>query len=196
MIQPEFKSLIVILTDKLFRIPEYQRHYSWQPKQRNELFEDIKKLQAAREKYEERIHFMATVVCLKTKDRPPQVGSNTFYIYDIVDGQQRLTTLVILLKALSLKLRAEDELNEANELDKLLVKDDGKLIILQNNHDNRFIIRNYLSNGQKPEAKDIKTVADRNLSEAIKDCEKFVSSYANSVNLLALVKNHLYFIFQ
>jgi hypothetical protein len=27
MIQPEFKSLSVILSDKLFRIPEYQRHY-------------------------------------------------------------------------------------------------------------------------------------------------------------------------
>lgn len=85
MIQPEFKPLIVILSDKLFRIPEYQRHYSWQTKQRNELFEDIKKLQAAREKYDERTHFMATIVCLKTKDKE-KVGSNTFYVYDIVDG--------------------------------------------------------------------------------------------------------------
>jgi uncharacterized protein with ParB-like and HNH nuclease domain len=112
MIQPEFKPLIVILSDKLFRIPEYQRHYSWQTKQRNELFEDIQKLQTVREKYDERTHFMATIVCLKTKDKE-QVGSNTFYVYDVVDGQQRLTTLVILLKAISFKLRTEEQLDEA-----------------------------------------------------------------------------------
>ncbi|MEH2328554.1 DUF262 domain-containing protein [Nostoc sp.] len=194
MIQPEFKPLIEILTNKLFRIPEYQRHYSWQTKQRNELFEDIKKLKESREKYEERIHFMATVVCLKTKDRQ-QVGSNTFYIYDVVDGQQRLTTLVILLKAISLKLSYDKQDDEANDLDKILVKDDGRLIILQNNHDNRFILRNYLKDGQKPEDIDIKTVADNNLLQAIKDCEKTVNSYTNTVNLLALVKNYLYFIF-
>jgi len=190
MIQPEFKPLIVILSDKLFRIPEYQRHYSWQTKQRNELFEDIKKLQTARERYDERTHFMATIVCLKTKDKQ-QVGSNTFYVYDVVDGQQRLTTLVILLKAISLKLRNEEQLDEAKDLDKLLVKDDGRLIILQNNQDNRLILRHYLNDGQKPQADSIKTVADKNISEAINDCDKFVNSHPNVVNLLALVKNSL-----
>lgn len=195
MIQPEFKSLNVILNDKLFRIPEYQRHYSWQSRQRNELFEDITKLQLAREKYDDRIHFMATIVCLKTKDKK-QVGSNTFFIYDVVDGQQRLTTLVILLKALSLKLTKDSQFDEAKELDKLLVKDDGRLIILQNNHDNRLVLRNYLKDGQKPEGDAIKTDADRNLSKAIKDCEKFVNSHPKPVDLLAIVKNCLYFIFQ
>ena len=195
MIQPEFKPLIVILSDKLFRIPEYQRHYSWQPRQRNELFEDIKKLQAAREKYDERTHFMATIVCLKTKDKE-QVGSNTFYIYDVVDGQQRLTTLIILLKAISIKLHLDKQIDEAKELDKLLVKDDGRLIILQNNHDNRIILRNYLKDGQKPDKSSVKTTADRNISQAIKDCEKFVNTHSATVKLLTLVKNYLYFIFQ
>lgn len=195
MIQPEFKSLSVILSDKLFRIPEYQRHYSWQKKQRNELFEDIRKLHKAREKYEDRTHFMATIVCLKTKEKQP-VGSNTFYIYDVVDGQQRLTTLIILLKAISIKLTDENQVDEARELDKLLVKDDARLIILQNNHDNRDILRNYLKNGQKPEANSIKTTADKNISQAIKECGIFVNFYAETVSLLALIKNHLYFIFQ
>jgi hypothetical protein len=39
------------------------------------LFEDIKKLELAREKHDERTHFMATIVCLKTKDKE-QVGSH------------------------------------------------------------------------------------------------------------------------
>ncbi|MEN9280038.1 MAG: DUF262 domain-containing protein, partial [Gloeomargarita sp. DG_1_4_bins_134] len=194
MIQPEFKSLFEILSNKLFRIPEYQRHYSWQSKQRGELFNDIEKLELAREKYGDRIHFMATIVCLKTGNE--QVGSNTFDTYDVVDGQQRLTTLVILLKAISLKLRDKEQHNEANELDRLLVKDDARLIILQNNHDNPAILRKYLEKGEKPKVDSIKTTADKNISEAIKDCEKFVNKHPNAVKLLALVKNYLYFIFQ
>lgn len=190
---PEFKPLIEILNGKLFRISEYQRHYSWQTKQRNELFQDIEKLKTAREKYDERTHFMATIVCLKTKDKE-QFGSNTFYIYDLVDGQQRLTTLVILLKAISLKLIRDAQDDEAKDLNKLLVKDDGRLIILQNNHDNRMILRKYLESGEKPNK--LETIADSNLAQAIEDSEKFVNSYSEPLNLLFLVKNYLWFIFQ
>ena len=89
---PQYQPLGKILIDKIFRIPEYQRHYSWQKKQREELFEDIKKLQLVKGKYENRTHFMATVVCLKTRKKIP-FGSNNFYVYDVVDGQQRITTL-------------------------------------------------------------------------------------------------------
>jgi hypothetical protein len=196
MINPEYNPLSVVLRDKLFRIPEYQRHYSWQARQRHELFEDIKKLETAKEKYDERTHFMATIVLLKTKNKE-KVGSNTFYIYDVVDGQQRLTTLVILLKAISLKLQSneqEEEQNEAKELDKLLVKDDGRLIILQNNHDNRLILRNYLKDGQKPETSSLTTIADNNISQAIKDCEFFVDAHPDKIELLAIVKSSLNFI--
>jgi hypothetical protein len=194
MIQPEYKPLIVVLSDKLFRIPEYQRHYSWQARQRDELFEDIKKLKEAREKYDDRTHFMATIVFLKTKDKE-KVGSNTFHIHDVVDGQQRLTTLVILLKAISLKLKVDEE-HEAAELDKLLVKNDGRLIILQNNHDNRELLRDYLKDGRKPDPRSIETIADNNISQAIKDCEKFVNDNTNTIDLLDIVKNSLYFIIQ
>jgi len=194
MIQPEYKPLIVVLSDKLFRIPEYQRHYSWQARQRDELFEDIKKLKEAREKYDDRTHFMATIVFLKTKDKE-KVGSNTFHIHDVVDGQQRLTTLVILLKAISLKLKVDEE-HEAAELDKLLVKNDGRLIILQNNHDNRELLRDYLKDGRKPDPRSIETIADNNISQAIKDCEKFVNDNTNTIDMLDIVKNSLYFIIQ
>jgi hypothetical protein len=196
MIQPEFKPLIDVLSGKLFSIPEYQRHYSWTRKQRIDLFRDILKLMDARKIYEDRVHFMATIVCLKTHDRQ-QVGSNSFYVYEVVDGQQRLTTLIILLKAISLRLGAESQIDEEKELNKLLVKDDGRLLILQNNHDNRMLLRNYLQYGTVPLLEDIKTAADANINEAIKDCTRFVNSPTmNTIGLLSLVKNYLYFIFQ
>ncbi|MFD2523297.1 DUF262 domain-containing protein [Emticicia soli] len=196
MIQPEFKPLIDILSGKLFSIPEYQRHYSWTNKQRTDLFKDILKLLKAREIYEDRVHFMATLVCLKTHDKK-QIGSNSFFIYEVVDGQQRLTTLIILLKAISKRLFIEKQFDEEKELNKILLKDDGRLIILQNNHDNRMLLRNYLKDGSIPNEIDIKTIADENISQAIKQCEKFVNSSAiDTISLLSLVKNYLYFIFQ
>ncbi len=196
MIQPEFKPLIDILSGKLFSIPEYQRHYSWTKKERMDLFRDILKLHKARDTYDDRIHFMATIVCLKTQNKQ-EVGSNSFYIYEVVDGQQRLTTLIILLKAICLRLEKERQTEEAKELNKLLVKDDGRLIILQNNHDNRMLLRDYLNNGKKPNTSDLRTTADENISEAITQCESFInSSQLNSIELLSLLKNYLYFIFQ
>lgn len=196
MIQPEFKPLVDILSGKLFSIPEYQRHYSWTNKQRIDLFRDILKLLEARKTYEDRVHFMATIVCLKTHEKQ-QVGSNSFFIYEVVDGQQRLTTLIILLKAIAKRLNTEQQLDEEKELNKILVKDDGRLIILQNNHDNRMLLRNYLKDGSIPNENDIKTIADENINQAIKDCEKFVNSTSlDVIPLLSHVKNYLYFIFQ
>ena len=75
----------------------YQRFYSWQPNQRRDLFMDI---EYVTELPNTEHHFMSTIVCYKTPDTiesPPFV----FGIYDVVDGQQRLTTLIILLKAIS-----------------------------------------------------------------------------------------------
>ncbi|MDP2852130.1 MAG: DUF262 domain-containing protein [Gallionella sp.] len=198
MIQPEFKSLNTILSDKLFSIPEYQRHYSWQTKQRQDLFGDIKKLSEAKRDS----HFMATIVCLNTQTSEI-TGSDNFYVHDIVDGQQRLTTLVILLKAISLKLRGDGQIAEADKLDDLLVKGDKRLIILQNNHGNKSLLRSFLELNDAEKADNFyqktdqkfETVADKNLCQAIKDCNEFVNTVSNTIDLLGLVKNKLWFIF-
>jgi hypothetical protein len=141
---------------------------------------------------------MATIVCHKTRETEA-VGSTLHSIYEVVDGQQRLTTLIVLLKSISKSLRTTntiDSLREAEDLDRLLVKGDGRLIILQNNHDNRQILRNYLERGILPAENDIRTNADKNINNAIKDCERQVALWANDIDLLTLVKNCLFFIFQ
>ena len=72
-----------------YGIPVYQRNYKWSKEQCEQLFEDV--LQA----YEtDRYHFTGAVVykLLKTENKIDH--------YIIIDGQQRLTTVYILLKAL------------------------------------------------------------------------------------------------
>ena len=72
-----------------YSIPVYQRNYEWSAEQCEKLFEDI--LNAHRL---DRYHFTGSVVysLLKTE--------NKIDYYVIIDGQQRLTTIYILLKAL------------------------------------------------------------------------------------------------
>lgn len=93
-IDPKSLSFWKLVTDRLFRIPAYQRAYSWGSKQRQDLFNDLVNLYQKGHDY----HFMATVVGLVSGKKT--LGTDEFDLVDVVDGQQRLTTLVLLLKAI------------------------------------------------------------------------------------------------
>lgn len=196
-LEPKYYVLEELLERRLFRIPEYQRAYSWETKQRQDLFDDITKIL----QYPiDRHHFMATVVCLDTKLKM-EIGADEFSTVNIVDGQQRLTTLIILLKAISkqFNLKNKQEKDLKKKLDELLVKGDKRLILLQTNHDSYKIFTDYLRKGTIPEKKKIQTQADLNLFTAFTDCETFVKKWGekkrNLVDLLRILRNRLGFIF-
>lgn len=75
-----------------FRVPPYQRSYSWESQQRNDLLDDIRRLAEHRSGAEPVMHFTGTLVA-----RPTTEGSA---LHDIIDGQQRITSLVILCSEL------------------------------------------------------------------------------------------------
>src|SRR6266542_1162801 len=101
-IRPQYLTFAKLFDGRLFRIPEYQRAYSWTSHERQDLFDDIEKTHA---KGAEAGHFMAAVVGLR---RTKQIlGTDEYHVMEIVDGQQRLTTLIILLNALNLVLDPE-----------------------------------------------------------------------------------------
>jgi uncharacterized protein with ParB-like and HNH nuclease domain len=77
-----------ILTDKrTYEIPPYQRAYSWKVEHVNELMEDL--YEAFENKSEE--YFIGSIIAIETtKD----------ICFEIVDGQQRLTTLTLILAKL------------------------------------------------------------------------------------------------
>ena len=188
-VQPIYTSLTELLSNRLFYIPNYQRAYSWRKEHRTDMFDDIKKLKNERE---DSFHFMATIVGLRRGER--KIATNRYHLIDIVDGQQRITTLVLLLKAIERTLPAEDE--EARELRKLLVKgDETSPILLQTNHDRRYYFANYLRTGVFPPIEEAQTLADRELLSAIHECEVFVNKWDNGIELLGIIKNQLTFIF-
>ncbi len=196
-LEPKYYVLGELLERRLFRIPEYQRAYSWETKQREDLFEDITKILGHPS---DRHHFMATVVCLNT-DKKEAIGADEFTTVNIVDGQQRLTTLIILLKAISKQLDSKNQQHKdlKKKLNDLFVKGDKRLILLQTNHDSYRIFTDYLKDGSIPGKDQIQTQADLNLHTAFTECEDFVTKWLEHkrslIDLLLILRNRLGFIF-
>ncbi len=83
----------VFCDDFVLRIPHYQRPYRWKLENADELFSDLLAFLGddATKIDELAPYFLGSIVLVKDPDRPEA---------DIIDGQQRLTTLTMLLAAL------------------------------------------------------------------------------------------------
>lgn len=194
-VRPDYYTLNKLLANRLFRIPHYQRAYSWQSEHRAAMFDDIKKL---KNQPADSFHFMATVVGLKREEEKKEIATEEYDFIEIVDGQQRITTLVILLKAIEQKLNHEkaDEHELAQELQKLLVKqDEASLILLQTNHDGSRHFANYLRSGNHSSPEGTRTLANYELLSAIDECKSFIDDWNNPVELLGILKNKLTFVY-
>jgi uncharacterized protein with ParB-like and HNH nuclease domain len=84
-------------------IPDFQRDYTWEDKDITRLFDDLLLGFSTRSKHSSGHFFGATVWNLRTRAK-----LETEFIlpsYDIVDGQQRITTCLLLLISLHFKIR-------------------------------------------------------------------------------------------
>ncbi|MCQ2904871.1 RloF [Helicobacter pylori] len=88
-----------IFQEEGYSIPNYQRDYAWKDKNFRDLWEDLEEAIGYNKKGYE--HFIGTMVVAKNEDNKK--------LYDIIDGQQRTTTIFMLLHVLA---------NEQNEKDK------------------------------------------------------------------------------
>lgn len=97
----------VFCGDYDFRIPEYQRPYAWEADQAEQLVEDLAE---ALERGGDEPYFLGSIVLIKQQGDPRA---------EVIDGQQRLTTLTVLLAVLR-DLTVNQAL--ADELDKMIVE--------------------------------------------------------------------------
>lgn len=76
-------------------VPVYQRNYTWDTKNVFQLLNDIHSLleDVVRNKNKDAYHFIGSIVNLRR-------GDGIFYEREIIDGQQRLTTIFLILYAL------------------------------------------------------------------------------------------------
>ena len=101
--------------NKQFLIPVYQRYYSWDIEQCNRLWNDIVEMQ----KKGKVGHFVGSIVNIAEQAMPTGVQK-----YMSIDGQQRKTTLALLLLALRDYAinNPEDTTINARRIDNMLLK--------------------------------------------------------------------------
>lgn len=120
---------------KQFLVPVYQRYYSWGQEQCERLWADIVKMQ----KTGKPGHFVGSIVNIAEQAMPTGVQK-----YMIIDGQQRMTTLTLLLIALrdyALANPADSTINANRINNKLLGNNDEegndrhKLLLTESDRD-------------------------------------------------------------
>lgn len=95
----DFNSKPIVLqtffTDKKYTIPRYQREYSWGKEQLEDFYLDIvSNIKEENGVYETQEYFFGTVILVGNMEKPNKP-------IEIIDGQQRITTITIFLSVLS-----------------------------------------------------------------------------------------------
>jgi len=99
-----------LFENSVFKIPNYQRGYSWETPHREDLLEDLEAIDDEMDKK----HYTGTIV-LKEHQEKIKGSGETYTKYDVVDGQQRITTFLIFLDVIIKELRRINTV-ESNEI--------------------------------------------------------------------------------
>ncbi|MBI2913122.1 MAG: DUF262 domain-containing protein [Chloroflexi bacterium] len=99
----DFINASTLLRDGIYEVPDYQRNYAWVSQQLRDLWEDVSGILPNAD------HYTGTVI-VKKLENLTKLGK-AFSRFELIDGQQRLTTTVILLASIcqELKKRASDD---------------------------------------------------------------------------------------
>lgn len=92
----EYPLAKIFSSDFEYLIPSYQRPYAWTTDQASELFDDLYDFYRSED---DEGYFLGSIVLIKEEGNPKA---------EVIDGQQRLTTLTILLAAIAAQLEGED----------------------------------------------------------------------------------------
>lgn len=100
--QTELLSLSKIFTERLFRIPDYQRGYSWTDRQLKDFWSDLVLLDDGRDHYTGvlTLEQVSGEGYARWIDDLWIIDSKRYTPFYVVDGQQRLTTSLVLLQAI------------------------------------------------------------------------------------------------
>lgn len=151
---------------RFFEIPKYQRGYAWEVQNIRELFDDIVESIESNSN-----HYIGTIVLSKAGD-----DDEKFYV---VDGQQRITTISLIISALIKSLSAKD----LDYYERFFLKEDDRYRITPLNRDKDFFI-NLLNNVVgEPENK-----SQRYLKSAVEEISFKVAQIPDKLKFLKSVE--------
>lgn len=189
----------IFSTDFFFNIPDYQRPFAWEDSNFQDLIDDLVSAQS------EKNYFLGTIVLHKKNERNS---------YDVVDGQQRLTSLLILFACLrdlivdplfkknlhGKILQEENRVDGIPEMPRVSVKDRQifREIVLENGGTiQKFKINDY-SESQKryiQAIKIFKNTIDKYSQEQLQKFVQFINQHCTIIYLSASTFNDAFKLF-
>jgi uncharacterized protein with ParB-like and HNH nuclease domain len=125
-------SISKIFTERILRIPDYQRGYAWKEKQLKDFWTDLIQLESGKN------HYIGVLTLEEVPEDTLQrwtednwiIQAKSYSAYYVVDGQQRLTTTIVLIQAITELMKSGQKLNytSSDEIRKKFIydsKDDG-----------------------------------------------------------------------
>ncbi|WP_280139247.1 DUF262 domain-containing protein [Geodermatophilus dictyosporus] len=98
---------------RCFRVPRYQRAYAWELDDVDDLCDDIEAVVATQDGRGtlKGSHFFGTLVTVLV----PETAASRSHYHEVVDGQQRLTTFCLFLRAIAMRATQEAESAKAEQ---------------------------------------------------------------------------------
>lgn len=146
-----------IFAGKLLQIPDYQRGYAWDAQNWSDFLDDLELLEPGKD------HYTGTLVLHEQEEEQQDDEGSKYETYHIVDGQQRLTTVVLLLDAIRREVAKADRMKLAEGIRKNYISvsefhSGQPLFKLQLNADaHEFFVNNILSEDPGPEGPTIQS---------------------------------------
>ncbi len=187
-LEPDNKTFSDIMGNgKMYEIPPFQRDYTWTEEQLTELWEDIESMVK-----NEAQHFMGYIV-LESQD-----GKQ----FKVIDGQQRLTSLMLITIAVLYQLKKLIEKEEKAEENKkrseqihgtylgvfntVTLTTSPKLTLNRNNKDH---FREIINHGYDVPRQRWLTATNRLLNKALEFFKRKTAAYKSGEELAALLQN-------
>lgn len=170
----ELINLQKIFNARAFVIPDFQRGYAWKEEQRTDLLRDLEDLARGGSAKQ---HYTGTVVVHRGTHGPQIIKGTTFEVVDIVDGQQRFTTVVILISCVADVLSAlalSDAKETAAELRRTYSEHRGLMKLTLGGGTQQFFVDHILGDAPNPAPR---LPAERNLLDAKVEFRAYLTEY-------------------
>ena len=139
--------------DRVFNIPKYQRAYAWKEENLEYFLDDLKNQRS------EKSYFLGTLLFHEKEAR------GEYEFIDVVDGQQRLTTIIVFMKIIITSLLRQESTEVSNKTYSRYIYDGCSYKLELENEDSSFLHNKIFGN---VDAIEFETPSQKRLYEAKK----------------------------
>ena len=122
--------------DRVFNIPKYQRTYAWQEENLEYFLDDLLNQRGGKS------YFLGTLLFHQKESR------GEYEIIDVVDGQQRLTTIIIFMQVIISLLKDRDSNKITKKTYRKYIYDDESYKLELENEDSSFLYQYIFGNSE------------------------------------------------